>query len=217
MEDKVIKAEVRENLGKGALKRKRNEGIIPGIFYKRDSKPISFVCNSNDLKHIEQYKTSILTIQVDSKKLKGIVRDVQYDPLTDKIIHFDLMGIDLKRKVVVEVPTVLQGIPEGVKINEGILEHINHSIEVECLPADIPEKIDIDVTKMNIGDAVHVEDLQIENAKILSKSSLVIATVVPPTVIKEVSAAEAEEEKADEEEEPEVIQKDKEADEKKEG
>ncbi len=217
MEDKLIKAEVRENLGKGALKRKKNEGMVPGIFYKMGSKPISFICENKDLKHIEQYKTSILIVQVENKKLKGLVRDVQYDPLTDKIIHFDLMGIDLKRKVVVAVPTVLKGIPVGVKTSGGILEQINHSVEVECLPADIPEKIDIDVTEMNIGDAVHIGDMQIEKAKILSKSSLVIATVVPPTVIKEVVAAEAEEEKADEEEEPEVIQKDKEADEKKEG
>lgn len=218
MEDKVIKVEERESVSKGCLKRQRNEGKIPGVYYKAGSKPVSFICESKEIKHIEHYKTSILTIQINSKKMKGLIKDIQYNPLTGKVMHFDLMGIDLKKNVIVEVPTVLEGVPVGVKTYGGILEHIQHTIEVECLPTDIPEHIIIDVTELNIGDAVHVSDVQVEKAKILSKSDAVLATVVPPTILKEAEpAAEEEGEEGEKEEaaEPELIQKEKKEEEEK--
>src|SRR3989339_550750 len=169
MEETVIKAEKRESLKKGFLKKQRREGKVPGTFYKKDSEPNSFICEDKDIKNIEHFRTSILTMQINGKKHKGLIRDIQYHPVTDSIIHFDLMGVDLKKNVVLEVPTVLRGTPIGVKISGGILEHITHKIEIECLPTDIPEYIEIDVSELNIGDSVHIEDVKIEKVRILSK------------------------------------------------
>ena len=207
MKEKIIKAEIRVKSGKEYSKKLRREGKIPGIFYSKGSEPIPFACDLKELKDIEHYGTSIITVMFDGKKVNGLIKEIQYDLVSDGIIHIDIMGIELTKKVCVEVPVVIKGTAVGVKDSEGILEQITHKIEIECLPTDIPERIEVDVSELNIGNSIHVGDLKIENAKIITKPDFAVITIVPPTVIKEVVEAAPSEE---EEKEPEVIQKDKE-------
>ena len=122
----------------------------------------------------------------------------------------DVMGVDLKKKVYVEVPVVVKGTAVGVKTYGGILEHLTREIEIECLPKDIPEHIEVDVSNLNIGDAIHVGDLEVRNAKIITKPEFVVVTVVAPTVAKEEEEKEEEVPAEEEKKEPEVIKEKKE-------
>ena len=206
MENKIIKAEIRNKLGKQYSKKIRKEGKVPGIFYVKNSEPIPFECSVKELKDIERYGSRIITVTLNGKTVNGILREIQYDPVNDDILHIDIMGIDLKEKVTISIPVVLVGAAIGVKTFGGILEHLTREIEIECLPTDIPERIEFDVSNMNIGDSIHIGDLKIEKVRIISKPDLVLATVVPPTVVKEeVEVAPVEEEVK----EPELIQKER--------
>jgi large subunit ribosomal protein L25 len=137
--------------------------------------------------------------------MKTIQRDLQIDPIKDQYIHADLFEVVMDEEITVEVPVVLVGRPEGVKMG-GVLEQIAREITVECLPADIPQNIEVDVSSLNIGDTLHIGDIELEKAKILVDAATTLATVVPPTVEKEVVEEEVEEEVAEAEEAEEVAE-----------
>ncbi len=206
MEEYLIKAQIREKAGTSYSRKLRREGKIPGIFYSQDLKPIQFFCEPNDLKGLKSHESGVVLLVIGDKKINGLIRDIQYEPVSDKIIHFDVMGIDLAKEVIVDVPVLIKGTAIGVKTHGGILQHINREVEIKCLPKDIPEHIVIDVTDLNIGHSVHVGDLTVEKGKVVSKPETVLVTIVPPTVAKVVE----EEAEVEEEKEPEIIQKDKE-------
>jgi large subunit ribosomal protein L25 len=132
-----------------------------------------------------------------------VVRDLQIDPIKDQYIHADLFEVVMDEEISVEVPIVLVGRPEGVKMG-GVLEQITREITVECLPADIPQSIDVNVSHLNIGDTIHIDDIGLEKGKILVEATTTLATVVPPTVEKVVVEEEVEEEVAEGEEAEEV-------------
>jgi len=133
------------------------------------------------------------------------LRDVQYDPLTEKPIHFDLQGLHEDRKVTLEIPVVITGnTPVGVR-DGGLLQHFLHKLRISCLPKDIPEHIEIVGTDMKINTFVHVADINIPNVTFLEHPTTAVVGVVPPTVEKETTPGAAAEEAA----EPEVIAKGK--------
>ncbi|MFC1562626.1 50S ribosomal protein L25 [candidate division KSB1 bacterium] len=209
MEEYVVKAEIRGESGTGYSKKLRREGKIPGIFYSKDSEPVLFLCELKNLKDLRSHESRIISLILGDKKVSGLIRDIQHDPVSDKIIHIDVMGVDLTKEVYVEVPIIVKGTSVGVKAQDGILEHVKREVEIKCLPKDIPEHIEIDVTDLDIGHSIHVSDIMLEKGKIISKPEMVLVTVVPPTVTKEEVAVEEITEEP-EEKEPEVIQKDKE-------
>jgi large subunit ribosomal protein L25 len=134
-----------------------------------------------------------------------MVKDVQIDPLQGKTLHTDFYEVTMDEMVTVEIPIHLVGKPEGMKMG-GILEQIRRVIQIQCLPGDIPKSIDIDVSSLKIGDSIHIQDIQVEKAKILSETNFTIATVVPPVaeekkVVEEVVAEVTEEAEVKEEEE----------------
>ena len=138
-----------------------------------------------------------------------MVKDIQIHPLQQTILHTDFYEVTMDEMITVEVPIQLVGKPEGIKMG-GILEQIRRGIEVQCLPGDIPKKIEVDVSSLMIGDSIHIQDIQIEKGKILADTNFTIVTVVPPAaeekkVVEEVpvEAAEKVEEKAKEEEKEE--------------
>jgi large subunit ribosomal protein L25 len=117
-----------------------------------------------------------------------MLKDIQIDPLQRITLHTDFYEVAMDEMVTVEVPVHLVGKPEGTKMG-GILEQVRRVIQVQCLPGDIPKSVDIDVSPLKIGDSIHVQDISVEKAKILSDTNFTIATVVPPVV--EEKAAEA--------------------------
>jgi large subunit ribosomal protein L25 len=138
-----------------------------------------------------------------------IIKEIQHHPIRDQILHVDFQEISLTEKLTVEVPIATKGEAEGVVKEEGVLEHVLWEVKVECLPTDIPEKIELEVTNMKIGDSVLVKDLQVPpGVKILDDAEQTVISVTPPYVEKP-----AEEVAAEEITEPELIREKKEKEE----
>jgi len=141
---------------------------------------------------------------VDGKKLKTLIREIQRHPLRPDIIHVDFYEIHAEEQVRLKVPVHLVGNPDGVRNAGGVLDQVTREVEIEVLPENIPDRVELDVTALQIGDSLHVRDLQIANATILTQRDLTIATVVPPRA-EEVAAPSPE--AVTEVAEPELIRK----------
>jgi large subunit ribosomal protein L25 len=214
MERPVLSAEIREEAGKGGARKLRARGLIPAIFYGPKSHSIPLVIDSKEFTKTLQTEAGE-NVLIDLNIRKGdqsdrkvvMVKEIQIDPLQGTTLHTDFYEVAMDEMVIIEVPIHLVGKPEGIKMG-GILELIRRTIQIQCLPGNIPKGIDVDVSSLKIGDSIHVQDIQVEKAKILFDTNFTIATVVPPVVeekkvVEEVvaEAAEGEEVKEKEEEE----------------
>jgi len=215
MEKVVLDAQIREGLGKGAVKRIRRDGFIPAVMYKGGGKahPLK-VPKKAFIKtlHTKAGENVIITLKVTrdkegSGKQSGktvIIKDIQLDPVKDEVIHIDFTEISLTEKLKVKVPIVDKGEAIGVKRDEGVLEHILWEVEIECLPTQIPERLEIDVANLEIGDDIFVKDISVpEEVKILADPESIVLSVKPP------KAEEVVEEAEPGLEEPEVIREKK--------
>ncbi|NLT65210.1 MAG: 50S ribosomal protein L25 [Acidobacteria bacterium] len=206
----VIDAQLRTPGGKNANRRLRKSGIIPAVIYGPGKQPVAVSVNPNDIRailHSESGKNTIFGITVDgAAQHNAMIKDYQLDPIKGGLIHTDLLEIAMDRMLQLTVDIELIGDPEGVKIGGGIMDFVTRSIEVECLPSDIPESIKIDVSHLKINDYIRVKNLQVDpKVTVLTEPEVVIVTVVPP--VKEEVPAEAAAA------EPEVIKKGKTAEE----
>ncbi|MBI2090748.1 MAG: 50S ribosomal protein L25 [Deltaproteobacteria bacterium] len=195
METIEIHMEPRETDGKQKAKRLRREGRLPGIFYGPKAQPISlqvdmkeFVTRVGGLEgsHLIRIKSAspLLADKV------ALLKEMQFHPITGRVIHADFYEVDLTEKIQVNIPLHFVGKAVGV-VRGGILQPIVREIEVECLPMDIPEYINVEVSSLDIGDALHVTDLSIPAGVVpIYETNLTLVTVVPPTV-EEVPAAAA--------------------------
>jgi len=213
MQRPVLTAEIREGVGKEKAKKLRAKGLIPAIFYGPRSQTIPLVIDSKELAKVLQTEAGE-NVLIDLDIRKGaqsdrkvvMLKDIQIDSLQSITLHTDFFEVAMDEMVTVEVPVHLVGKPEGTKMG-GILDQIRRVIQIQCFPGDIPKSIDIDVSPLNIGDSIHVQDIQVEKAKIISETNFTIATVVPPVVEEKVveavapEAAEGAEVKEKEEEE----------------
>ena len=214
MEEIILEAELREELGKVKVKDLRKKNFIPAVVYAegKDSQPIK-VAQRELLRLIHQHRLENVVINLKIKDDKGkkarpcLIKDVQYDPVRSNIVHVDFHEISLTKMIKVNVPVAVRGESVGVKQEGGSLEHILWEIEIECLPTDIPKHIDVDVSHLKIGDSVHIKDVTIPpNVKVLHDPEEIIVTVSAP--MKEEVPAEAIE--GEEKKEPEVIKEKKE-------
>jgi len=193
----ILKAEIREGVGKEKVNKLRLKGLIPAIFYGPRTQTISLVIDSKELaKALQTEAGENVLIDLDIRKGAQsdrkvvMLKDIQVDPLKRVTLHTDFYEVAMDEMVTVEIPVHLVGKPEGTKVG-GILEQVRRVIQVQCLPGDIPKSIDIDVSALNIGDSIHVEEISVEKAKILSDTNFTIATVVPPAVEEKVAEAAA--------------------------
>lgn len=186
----------RDGIGKGIARKLRAEGRVPAVFYGRGENSIPLIVGLKELElviHKSAGSNVIVDVKISgdaAKDRKALIREIQRDPVAGSILHFDLQHISLTERITVEVPVVLLGIPTGVKDSGGILEHLLREVEVECLPTDIPSKLEVDVSGLNIGDTLHVSDLKADRVEIKTEADRAIATVVPPTILEEVKPAE---------------------------
>jgi len=209
----VIEAQLRTPGGKNANNRLRKAGKIPAVIYGPGKQPVVVSVNPQDVKtilHSESGRNTIFGISVDGAgQNNAMVKDYQLDPVHGNLIHADFLEIAMDRLLILTVNVEIVGEAEGVKLDGGIMDIVTRSIEVECLPSDIPESIKVDVSKLKINDYVRVKNLQVdEKVKVLSDPEIVVVTIVPPT--KEEAPAEA---AAAETAEPEVIKQGKTAEE----
>lgn len=206
----VLEVQHREIVGKRPVRRLRQEGLVPGVIYGRDTTPISVTVNHRELARLLHSKSGehmlvTLRLQGDAAWEKpALVKSLQHDLLDGHVVHVDFHAIVLTERIRVGVAIVLKGEPVGVKQDGGILEHFLREIEVECLPTEIPANIEVDIAPLKIGDAIHVRDLAVPaNTKMLTDPAGVIASIQAPKIEKpaEETAATTE---------PEVIREKKE-------
>ncbi len=192
MSEITITAEIRKELGKRS-KALRRAGKVPGIYYGHGQNNIPVSMEELFLQPLYATKaTHVINLKLnDGSSHTCILRDVQFDPVTERPLHFDLFGLNEKEELTIDVPVRINGTPKGVK-DGGILQHIMHRMKVSCLPKNIPDHIDIDVTNLEINRSIHIKEIVIPNVKILESEKGTVVAVVPPTIEKapEVVAAE---------------------------
>jgi large subunit ribosomal protein L25 len=211
MSEFVLEAEIRENTGKHA-KYARAAGMVPGVYYARGEESLNIQVPKVGLDPlVYTSETHVIDLRLkDGPPRKCILRDVQYDPISDRPIHFDLQGLKENERLTIEVPVVLTGgIPKGVR-DGGMVQHMIHRLKISCLPKDIPEKVEINIAELGINHSVHVRELVIPNVTILEAADSAVVGVMPPTIVKEPEPAVVAEEAI---KEPEVVGKGKKAEE----
>jgi large subunit ribosomal protein L25 len=196
LETLEIQVDARQTGGKRDARRLRRAGKIPAILYGPKTPPVPLELNKKEFSsrvaglegsHLVRLKSAATTL---ADKV-ALVKEMQYHPITGEVIHTDLYEVDLTAKIQVNVPLHFVGKAVGV-VRGGILQPIVREIEVECLPLDIPQFFNVEVSDLDIGDAVHIEDMQMpENVTAIYESNFALVTVVPPTVEEAPTAAAA--------------------------
>ncbi|HET7152753.1 MAG TPA: 50S ribosomal protein L25 [Candidatus Kapabacteria bacterium] len=210
MKEVTLEAQIREQRGK-QVKRLRREGKIPGVYYLHGEPSLSIVLTELALQPLQKSsETHLIRLKTsDGAEHRCILREIVYDPVTDRPVHFDLQGFRADEKIRVEVPIVLKGTAAGQR-DGGLVQHILHRLRVECLPDSIPEHVEINIEGLGINHSVHVRDLALENATILDNPNSAIVAVIPPTIEKVETPEEKAAAAAAATAEPEVIKKGKE-------
>jgi large subunit ribosomal protein L25 len=185
---------------------------VPAVIYGHGREAESVSVETSALKKMLvgiSAATTIVDVTVDSRApVKALIREIQRDSLRPtEIIHLDLYEVRSDEEIRLEVPIRLTGIPDGVRNFGGVLDHVLRDLEIEVLPADIPEHVDLDVTALTIGHTLFVRDLQVPKAKVLNDPDTPICTVVAPRAEEAPAAAAVTEEPAAAE--PELIRKPK--------
>ncbi len=191
----------RESLGKKGVKQLRREGMIPGIYYSPNSENSTpIVISQGDFHEAVKSGARIFNISVGEKKQNVLFKSVQYHPVTDQVLHIDLYGIRMDRAVNIKIPVHLIGDPIGVTEEGGVISQATMEIEITCLPGDIPEFVETDVSGLAIGDAINVGILQLdEKITLITPEDTVLASVTHAMKEIEPVVEEEEEEFMDEE------------------
>jgi large subunit ribosomal protein L25 len=223
MPEFVVPAESRSETGKNVNRRLRRRGMIPGVLYGTGKEATPVAVSPVEIGAILKSasgENTLFDLDLGGKRRKVILKEFQREPLRGKLLHADFYEVALDKALEVKVPIELEGTPVGVKLQGGIVDFVTRELEVECLPADIPERITVDISHLELGKHLRVSDLKLgDKVKVLVEPDVVVAHVVLPRA--EVVAEAAPTEAAPTEEaataEPEVIKKGKvegEADEK---
>lgn len=197
-----LKVEKREATGKGVARKLRASGLVPGVVYGKNIESQSIIIDPQDLLN-KLSGNAIFDLDITGVgKDTVMVKEVQKDPITGVIKHIDFLHISMDEKITVSVSIVLLGDAPGIK-EGGVLQQMLREIEVECLPLDIPENIEVDISGLEIGNSVSVSEIEVgDNFEIITPLDEVIVTVILPTEIVEDEVEEGEEEEFVE---PEVI------------
>lgn len=161
----VIDAEARSAHGKGASRRLRREGKVPAILYGGKGEPVSIQVNHNELfksLKLEAFYSHILTVNIDGKSEQAVLKDLHRHPVRSQdILHMDLQRVLADQLLRIRVPIhfIGEAVAPGVKTGGGVFDHLLNEVEVECLPANLPEFIELDVSKMEVNDSIHLSQL----------------------------------------------------------
>ena len=202
-----LSASPRSDAGKGAARKLRSAGSIPGVIYGHAREPQSLAVETRELERLLAHvsaASTVVELDLDGRTSRTLIREIQRHPFKKQILHIDFQELVAGEKVTVSIPLVFVGTAAGAK-SGGVLDQIMHELEIEVDPSNIPNHIDVDVSGLEIGHSVHVSDLPIPpGVEVLSDAETTVCVVTPPKTSAE-PAAEAEETSA----EPELIRKTK--------
>ena len=216
MEEIILEAQARKEIGGGRVGRLRRRALIPAVVYGEGRESQAIEIGTRDfvnLVGLHHGGTFVLKLRIKEgskhSDLSVLIKEMQHDPVNGSIIHVDFNEVSLTKVIRVKVPIAAKGEPIGVKQDGGVLDHVLWELEVECLPTSIPESIEVDVSGLKIGDSIHVRDLKIPaGIKVLSEIEAVVLAVSMPKQ-EEIASAAAEEVAGEEKVEPEVIKEKK--------
>ncbi|MCX6139505.1 MAG: 50S ribosomal protein L25 [Candidatus Kapabacteria bacterium] len=176
----VLQAEPRTT-GQNAAKELRRNDRIPGVYYANNQDPIHFSVQKLALRPVVYTaEAKTVRLEVNGKGLVCILKDVTFDPVTDKILHIDLLGVAAGETIAIEIPIHVIGLAIGVTRDGGVLEHVMHKAHVRVDPTTMPEHIDVDVSKLGKGEAIHISDLNIPGVEFTGRpDALIVACHAP--------------------------------------
>jgi large subunit ribosomal protein L25 len=186
-----LSAKPRSDKGKGAARKLRASGEVPGVIYGHGREPQPLTVNRREFDRLAErvrITSTVIELALDGKTARTLIRELQRDPMKRTVLHIDFQELVAGEKIVVSVPLYFVGTAEGVKSDGGILEEVMHSVEVRVDPSNIPDHIDVDVTPLTIGHSLHISDLKLPPG--------VEVTDDPEQTVVVVSAPRAEEEPA---------------------
>jgi len=196
-----LEVEKREATKPRELKGLRKAGKIPGVFYAHDTEAsINFTIDKSEINNAIKSDANIFLISVGGKERNVLFKSVQYHPVTEEIIHIDLYGVNMKKAVIVKVPITLFGDSIGVKEEGGVVNQAGLEVEIKCLPGDIPNLIEVDITELSIGDTLLASNINLDNKlELISNSEMLIVSITLP--MKEIEEVEETDEELEEGEE----------------
>ena len=195
----TLTAHPREETGKGAARKLRQDGKIPAVVYGREADTIHLTLDTLEADHLFRrisVDNTIVELSLDGEKepIQTLVREIQTHPWKANLLHVDFYRIEAGVAVDVDVPVHLIGTPVGVKMEGGVLEQVIHDIPLRCIPSKIPEVIEVDVSEMEVNDVLHVSDIEFEEGvEVTIALERTICSVSIPRALDEILAAEEEE------------------------
>jgi large subunit ribosomal protein L25 len=191
-----LSATRRTGTGRSAVRKIKAQGAVPAVIYGGKREPEPLQVSKRDISLMLSHASGeniLVELEIDGDKTGrlALVQEVQHSPVGGDILHVDFHAVSIDQMIEADVPLEPTGTPEGVKTFGGLLEQSLRSLEIECLPKDLPDLITVDVSHLNIGDAIHVKEIQLpEGVKTRISPDLTVFSVVAPTVEEEPVAAE---------------------------
>ena len=201
-----LSASARQDGGKGVARKLRSEGRVPAVVYGHGRDPLPLSINTRELEKLLDHiaaESTVIDLDIDGKGSRTLIREIQRHPFKRQILHVDFQELVAGEKITVRLPIVLIGVPDGVRMDGGVLDQTMRELEVEVDPSNIPNHVELDVTRLVIGSSVHVSDIPLpEGVEVLEDQDASVCVVSAPRAAVEETAAVAETEAVAE---PEVI------------
>ncbi len=179
----TLDATTRQETGKNVARRLRAAGQVPATLYGADEAPVTSTVVKRELAALirRHGRSKIITLNLDGQSIPVKIASLQLDPVREVVIHADFMRVRMNEQAKFSVPLRVHGEPDGVKNADGILDVVLHNLEIRCLPGDLPEAIDVDVTSLGLGSHLSVSDLKLgDKIEVLTDADSVIATCISP-------------------------------------
>ena len=179
-----LQIEQRSEFGRKAAKALRRNGYVPVNFYSGGEEAQSYVMTETHLREAMHSGEQIFNITIDGEQRRAMVKDVQWHPVTDKILHMDFFGVRLRDIIEIPVSVIANGLAIGVQ-EGGVLQQPIHEVVVRCKGEDVPDSIEVDVSELDIGDGIHASDIQSDDYEVLIAEDITIISVVLPQKMEE--------------------------------
>jgi large subunit ribosomal protein L25 len=203
-----LSATHRDGTGKGSARSLRAQGQVPAIIYGHGRDPQPLAIDTRELEKLLSKisaESTVIELSMDGKSARTLIREIQRHPFKRQILHVDFQELVAGEKVTVRIPIVLTGIPEGVRVDGGILDQVMRELEIEVDPSNMPNHVEVDVNPLRIGDSVHVRDIALpEGVELVGEADSTVCVVSAPRAVVETVAVTEEVEVAAE---PEIIGK----------
>ena len=193
MANATLKASRRDTGGKGAARKLRGGGQVPAVLYGHGDRTESLSLDAHELDlllHHVNPENTLIGLDIDGKRSDVLIREIQRHPWRPEVLHVDFLLVHGDEALKLDVPVRLLGTPVGVRDDGGVLDQVIYDLHIECLPRNIPDSAEVDISEMKIGDSLRVSDITLPNVTILNEADQAVAVVTQPRVHEEETPAE---------------------------